>query len=108
MKQRNLKLKNPERLNSSYQMLSGDIIRITYLTSNWEPDEYVYTIKSNTGVTYRFTIQKELLNDMVECRLHITDTTYFSMRKPVEFLKDKNEFRDYLIKQFETEIIKNK
>ena len=86
-------------------MLSGEIISIRYL-ADW-PDEYLYTIKSNSGRAHKFTISKTLTNDLIDVRIGLNDSTYFQINRPVDFVKEKREFTDYLIKQYETEILNN-
>ena len=105
MNQRKLKLKNPQKLNTSYHMLSGEIISIRYL-ADW-PDEYLYSIKSNNGKAHKFRISKTLIDDLIDIKIDIYDLTSFQIRRHIDFVKEKREFTDYLIKQYETEVLNN-
>lgn len=102
---KSLKLKNPERLNSSNHCLSGIIVWVKF--DKEYKNHYSYVIGSTIGETLNFNINK-LLNDddSISMKL-IGNKFHLHIVKDIEFVKNRNTFLDYLVKRVEEEIDNN-
>ena len=102
---KSLKLKNPERLNSSNHCLSGIVIWFTFDKEN--ENHYSYIIGSTMGDTFNFVINKELNDDDSISMKLIGNKFHLHIVKDIEFVKNRNTFLDYLVKRVEEELDNN-
>jgi hypothetical protein len=86
-----LKIKNPERLDSTNHCLSNNIIRIQFETETVK--EYRFLADVNYKETYPITISK-----------NITDNNVFIVfdgnrpyRKSIDFVKNRNTILDWMV-----------
>lgn len=102
MKQRNLKLKNPERLNSSNHCLSGMIVWVKF--DKEYQNHYSYVIGSTIGETFNFDINKSINDDNSISMKLKGNKFHLNIVKDIEFVKNRNTFLDYLVKRVEEEL----